>query len=85
MTIIENLRIQIHGCRVAFSTGRSNDLGNYLDRVVLPRLRSYAVFLDLINGLPHEHSLRGDPVAIEIMEDYRQLSELAEQADGYRT
>jgi hypothetical protein len=85
MNIIENLRIQIHGCKAAFSTGRSNDLGNYLDRVVLPRLGSYAVFLDLIDGLPHEHSLREDEVVAQIMEDYRQLSELAEQADEYRT
>ena len=85
MTIIENLRIQIHGCRVAFSTGRSNDLGTYLDRVVIPRLGTYAVFLDLINSLPNEHSLRGDPVAVGILEDYHQLSELAITAEEYRT
>ena len=85
MTIIENLCIQIHGCKAAFSDKRSNDLGNYLDRVVIPRLGSYAVFLDLIDGLPHEHSLRGDPVAIEILEDYRQLADLAIRAEEYRT
>jgi len=85
MTIIENLRLQIHGCKVSFSGGRSADLCNYLDRVVLPRLRSYVVFFDLINGLPHEHSLREDEVTIGILEDYRQLAELVDKAEEYRT
>ena len=85
MTIIENLRIQIHGCRVAFSDQRSDDLCHYLDRIVIPRLGSYAVFLDLINSLSNEHSLRGDKVTIEILEDYRQLAELATTAEEYRT
>jgi hypothetical protein len=85
MTIIENLRIQIHGCKVAFSDKRSNDLCRYLDQVVLPRLGSYAVFIDLLQGLPAEHSLRDDEIVGQIIEDQRQLLELAVYAEEYRT
>lgn len=81
MNIIDKLRLQIYGCKVAHQDKRIVDLRNYLERVVLPRLRSYAVFLDLINSLPNEHSLRADEVTIEILEDYRQLAELADKAE----
>jgi len=84
MNIIQTLGLMVHQCKVAFSDKKSDDLCNYLDRIVLPRLGSYAVFLDLIDSLPNEHSLRGDEVTIEILEDYRQLVELVNRAEEFR-
>lgn len=80
MTIVENLRLQIHSCKVACQDQKLVDLRNYLEKLVLPRLNSYAIFLKLIDSLPKEHSLRSDTVTIDILEDYRQLDELADKA-----
>jgi len=83
MNIIDTLRIKVHSCKVAYNDTNANFLRNYLERVVFPRMASYAVFLDQINSLPFEHSLRRDKVAIEIWEDFRQLTELIDQAARY--
>jgi len=83
MNIIQNLGLIVYGCKAARSDKRNTNLCNYLERVVRPRLASYAVFLDLINTLPNEHSLRGDAVTIEILEDYRQLVGLVDRAEEY--
>lgn len=80
MNIIENLSLMIHRCKQWEVEEDITDLVNYLQRVVYPRLGSYAVFLDLIDSLPNEHSLRDDEVTIEILEDYRQLAERAARA-----
>ena len=82
MNIIQTLDLMVHRCKVVKQDKDRTDLSNYLERVVYSRLASYAVFLDLINGLPNEHSLRGDTVTIEILEDYRQLADLAIKAEG---
>ncbi len=82
MNIIQTLDLMVHRCKVVKQDQDRTDLSNYLKRVVYSRLASYAVFLDLINGLPNEHSLRGDTVTIEILEDYRQLADLAIKVEG---
>jgi len=40
MNIIQTLGLMVHQCKVAFSDKKSDDLCNYLDRIVLPRLGS---------------------------------------------
>lgn len=83
MTIIQNLQLQVHSCKVASTDKKTDDLRNYMERTVKPRLGSYAVFLDLINSLPNEHSLRVDEVTVEILEDYRQLGKIFKKAEEY--
>jgi len=83
MNIIQTLKSMVHRCEVAHQEKDVTDLRNYLERVVFPRTASYADFLNLINNLPFEHSLRRDKVAIEILEDFRQLTELIDQAARY--
>ena len=79
VNILQNLTLMIHSCKV--DDKPITDLGNYLQHTVYPRLGSYAVFLDLINGLANDHSLRADEVTVEILEDYRQLVELVDLAE----
>ena len=79
MNIIEELDHRICICKQRLE--RPSFVQNYLERVVYPRLGSYAVFFDLINNLPCDHSLRDDDVTIEILEDYRQLVELVDKAE----
>lgn len=83
MNIIQNLELMVHRCKVVKQDKDRTDLANYMERIVIPRLKSYAIFLHLIDRLPNEHSLRGDPVIIEILEDERQLTTLAVRAQEY--
>jgi len=83
MNIIEELAHRITVCKQRGE--RPSFVHRYLRDVVYPRLASYAVFLDQINTLPNEHSLRGDAVTVEILEDYRQLADLAIKAEEYLT
>ncbi len=81
MNIIENFRLKVHG--VVNQYEKVDDLRDYMEHIVRPRMGSYAVFLTLINSLPDEHSLRSDVVTIEILEDYRQLEEIFNRAEKY--
>ncbi len=82
ITIVEDFRLRVR--RVVHQYWPlATQLRDYMECVVRPRLGSYAAFLDLINSLPNEHSLRSDVITIEILEDYRQLVELFEKAEKY--
>lgn len=83
MTTLQYFNETIHSCRITPTTQKNRDLRNILDKTVIPRLESYCIFLEQIQNLEEDHSLRSDAIVIEIVEDCFQLTESAERAERH--